>query len=86
MHQIIQNPLYRRKVTHSQTLNENDAEIFNCKFDPEDRYLAAGCGDGIIRIFNMDSGKVAFRLAGQPGVTHEKMKDEMPITGLRWRP
>ena len=69
---------------HKVTLGESTSEVFCCKFDPEDRYLACGYGDGIIRVFNLETGKTAFNLSGN-AVSHAFL-DEMPVTGLRWRP
>lgn len=60
------------------TVGESQSEVFCAKFDPEDRYVACGYGDGVVRIFNLETGKLSFSLSG--GI------DEMPVTGLRWRP
>ena len=60
------------------TVGESSSEVFCAKFDPEDRYVACGYGDGVIRIFNLETGKMSFSLTS--GI------EEMPITGLRWRP
>ena len=35
------------------TLGDSASEVFCCKFDPEERYIACGYGDGVIRIFNL---------------------------------
>ena len=66
------------------TLHDTDGEIFSVRFDPEDRYLACGYGDGAVRVFNLDTGKLAFNLTGN-AISHN-IFDEMPVTGLRWRP
>ena len=66
------------------TVGESSAEVFCAKFDPEDRYLACGYGDGIVRIFNMETAKLAFQLSGQLAIAGSI--DDMPITALRWRP
>lgn len=68
-------------MSHRWTLGEEGSEVFSCKYDPEDRYLACGYGDGIIRIYNMETRKISFNLA-----THAVMHDERPITGIKWRP
>lgn len=44
-----------RKVKHLMTIGDSDASVFSCKFDASDKYLAAGYGDGITRIYNVDS-------------------------------
>ena len=66
------------------TLGDSSSEVFCAKFDPEDRYIACGYGDGVIRIYNLETGKMSFNLSGNVAV-HGHM-DEMPVTGLRWRP
>ena len=66
------------------TLGDSSSEVFCAKFDPEDRYIACGYGDGIIRIFNLETGKMAFNLSGN--MTLSGSLDDMPVTGLRWRP
>jgi len=64
------------------TLGDNDSEIFCCRFDKDDKYVACGCADGKIKIFNLETGKMAFLLANPKLDTFEVM----PITALRWRP
>lgn len=66
------------------TVGESAAEVFCSKFDPEDRYIACGYGDGAVRVFNIETGKMSFLLAGNSVVT--SFLEEMPVTGLRWRP
>ncbi len=78
---ITQSKVGKRKIEHRMTVGDSESEIFCCRLDPEDRYAACGYGDGVIRIFNMETGKLAFQLSGQSG-----FHDEMPITSLRWRP
>jgi WD40 repeat protein len=63
------------------TVGESNSEVFCAKFDPEDKYIACGYGDGVIRIFNLETGKVSFHLMGGGGAN-----DEITVTGLRWRP
>ena len=73
-----------RKVHHRMLLGDGSIDMYCVRFDPQDRYLAAGCGDGTIRIFNIMSGKLAYCLnQGQmrPGDDHK-----MPTTSVRWRP
>jgi WD40 repeat protein len=65
-------------------VGDSSSEVFCAKFDPEDRYIACGYGDGVIRVFNLETGKLAFNLAS--GAGSSSFLDEMPVTGLRWRP
>jgi WD40 repeat protein len=62
------------------TIGDGESEAFCMKFDPEDKYLACGYGDGMTRIYNSDTGKLSYTLSGLAG------NDEMPITCLNWRP
>lgn len=67
------------------TVGDSNSEVFCAKFDPEDKYLACGFGDGAIRIYNMISGKLAYTLCGNVS-SSGIMADDMPVCGLRWRP
>mmetsp|Transcript_6903 Transcript_6903/g.8417 ORF Transcript_6903/g.8417 Transcript_6903/m.8417 type:complete len:389 (+) Transcript_6903:75-1241(+) len=55
-----------------------EAEVFCVRFSPDSKYIAAGCGDGSVRIFNPE-GKLSYLLnAGSA--------DELPTTAIRFRP
>jgi len=69
-----------RQVKHLMTIGDSDSSVFCAKFDPNDKYLAAGYGDGITRIYNMETQKLAFTLYGIGG------NEEMPVADLAWRP
>ena len=75
-----------RRVTHRMTFGDSNSEVFCTRFDPEDRYIACGYGDGIVRIYNMETGKLAFSLGGQVHYHGGHILEEMPVTGIRWRP
>lgn len=62
------------------TVGDGSTECFSMKFDQDDKYLAVGCGDGMTRIYNNDSGKLAYTLSTLSA------DDDMPITGVLWRP
>ena len=68
------------------TFGDSNSEVFCTKFDPEDRYIACGYGDGIIRIYNLETGKLAFNLGGYITYSGGHILEEMPVTGIRWRP
>jgi len=34
------------------------------RFSPDGKFLAAGCGDGAIRVFNTTNGALAYNLQG----------------------
>ena len=42
------------------TLGDSSSEVFCVKYDPEDKYLAAGYGDGAVRVYNLETGKLSF--------------------------
>jgi len=46
------------------------------RFDPNDKYIAAGQGDGSIKIFNVFTGKQSYTL-------NSNMEEPMPITQIR---
>ena len=70
------------RVEHMVTLMDSEDEVFWLKYDPTDKYIACGCADGAIRVFNIHTGKMAFLLP------NPKKYDDflMPVTWLRWRP
>ena len=74
----------QRRFTHKLTLGDSESEVFSCRFDPTDKYLACGFGDGAIRIYNTQTAKTAFTLCSH--LDMNGMSDDMPVTALRWRP
>lgn len=60
-------------------LGDSKREVFSIRFDPHDKHIAAGCGDGTIRIYHLGSQKETYLL---------KSTSEEPsaITTIRWRP
>jgi WD40 repeat protein len=67
------------KISHKYTLGSLDTQTFCVRYDPQDKYIAQGCGDGSIRIFNVFTGKQSFCL-------NDNMDTPMPTTQVRWRP
>mmetsp|Transcript_25713 Transcript_25713/g.33230 ORF Transcript_25713/g.33230 Transcript_25713/m.33230 type:complete len:402 (+) Transcript_25713:112-1317(+) len=67
------------RLVPSITISENNAEVFAVQFSPDGRFLAAGCGDGAIRVFNTGTGRLAYNL--QTG-----SQQALPVTCLRFRP
>lgn len=68
-----------KKVSPKFIVNDAEQEIFSVRFSPDDQYLAAACGNGSIRVYNVATGKRAFLLNDTP-------EDKLPTTQLRWRP
>ena len=58
--------------------SDDDAEAFCVRFSSDDTLLAAGCGDGVVRVFHVDGGRLAYRL--------EACAAGLPTTALRFRP
>ena len=61
-------------ITHS----DEDAEAFCVRFSPDDTLLAAGCGDGVVRVFHTEDGRLAYKL--------EACASGLPTTAVRFRP
>ena len=45
------------RISKKYILGDVAMETFCVRFDPNDKYIAAGCGDGSIKIFNVFTGK-----------------------------
>jgi COMPASS component SWD3 len=67
------------KLVPRITISHNSSEVFSVRFDPEGKYIAAGGGDGAIRVFNSLTGGLAYNLQGGSNVT-------LPTTSVRFRP
>ena len=50
------------KLVPRITISENSSEVFCIRFSPDGKHLAAGCGDGSIRVFDASNGNVAFNV------------------------
>ena len=49
--------LYDHRKFHIRlTISDNSSEVFCCEFSADGFFLAAGCGDGAIRVFNSQVG------------------------------
>ena len=44
------------------TISDNTSEVFCCEFSADGMFLAAGCGDGAIRVFNAQVRHISFVL------------------------
>jgi len=72
-------PTSRRKLKPGLTISNLAAEVFSVRFSPDGRYLAAGCGDGAIRIFNAKTGTASAQLTSSTAAG-------LPTTVIRFRP
>jgi len=64
----------------SAVYEDEDAEVFCVRWSPDDTMLAAGCGDGVVRVFNADGGKLSYVLE------RDAWRPRLPTTCLRFRP
>lgn len=67
------------KLVPRITISGNTSEIFCVKFSPDGNFIAAGCGDGAIRVFNAQSGALAYNLQGGSNIA-------LPTTAIKFRP
>lgn len=67
------------KLVPRVTISHNSSEIFTVRFSPDGNFLASGCADGAIRVFNVSNGKVAYNVEGGSSVA-------LPTTCIRFRP
>ena len=79
--------------TSSSSSSSQSTEIFCLTWSPDSRFLAAGCGDGSIRVFNASTGKIAYLLRSAATVglgagesTGRGVDENLPITCIRFRP
>ena len=77
-HQIKLIPNSTINVTHDFTEGEPNTKIYSLKFDKQDKYIAAACENGEVRVYNVKAKKLAYTLKStKPGV---------PFSYVRWRP
>lgn len=67
------------KISLKYTLGDTNTPTFCVRFDQQDKYVAAGRGNGSISIFNILTGKLSYAI-------NENMEDAKPTTSVRWRP
>ena len=60
-------------------LGDTSQATFSIRFDHNDKYLAAGCQDGTIKIYNIFTGKQSY-------ILNQGMEVPMPVTNIKWRP
>ena len=72
-------PSFRHRTSiYVDAADDQPPEIFSTTFSPDSRYLAAGCGDGTLRVWTT-SGQLKWRF--NPVVV-----DALPVTCVRFRP
>ncbi|CAG9317321.1 unnamed protein product [Blepharisma stoltei] len=75
-----------RKVYSKGFVGDGSTGIQCVRFDPLDRFLAAGCEDGTIRIFSMRNSKLVYMLNQQRRETQGNEEEKVTSTCIRWRP
>jgi WD40 repeat protein len=67
------------RVSPSVTISDNTSEVFTVRFSPDSKLLAAGCGDGAIRVFSATDGRLVYVLQAGSSTS-------LPTTAIRFRP
>ncbi|CAI2373157.1 unnamed protein product [Moneuplotes crassus] len=77
-----------RNLTHKFTLEESKQSITSIKFDPGNKYMAAGLCDGSIEIYNLFTGELSYELnkPDEQDMFSTFLEIRYPITSMRWRP
>lgn len=58
------------------TVGEENNCIYTIRFDPEDKYLAAGCSDGTLRVYNLFSGNISYFMTNNRYVKNPLIPEE----------
>lgn len=67
-------------VSFEKLLGDSSAEVFTVRWNLEDNLLAAGMGDGTVRVYNPASGSLVSNYITRQGELQH------PVTSLRFRP
>ena len=54
--------LSQKKIVAHLDISDNPSEVFVSKFSPDGTLLAAGCGDGAVRVFDAETGRLNYNL------------------------
>jgi len=69
-----------KRLVPLYTISDNVQEVFTSKFSPDGKLLAAGCADGVVRVYNTSNGRLAYELQNKSG------SEALPVTGIKFRP
>jgi len=61
------------------SITDCPSEVFCVKHSPDGKLLAAGCGDGAIRVYSVATGKLTYNL-------NVESMTQLPTTAIRFRP
>ena len=74
-----------RKLFGKGVVGDGRSAVQSVRFDPQDKYLAVGCEDGSIKIFNAINNKLVYTLNQRRSESSEE-EQKRPSTCIRWRP
>jgi WD40 repeat protein len=72
-------PSNRYRINQRVTISHNTSEVFCTRYSPDGNFIAVGCGDSSIRIFNTKTGESIHILQSGSSVS-------LPTTCIRFRP
>ena len=49
-----------KRIVPYLDISDNPGEVFVTRFSPDGNLLAAGCGDGAVRVFNTETGRLNY--------------------------
>eukprot|EP00605_Chrysophyceae_sp_TOSAG23-4_P001999 GSChrysophyteH1.ASY1.ANO1.2213.1 assembled CDS len=61
------------------TISDCPSEVYCVKYSPDGTLLAAGCGDGAVRVYDARSGELRYNL-------NVENVNQLPTTSIRFRP
>jgi len=67
--------------TVKNVITDNAADVFSLQFSPDNNLLLLGCGDGYLRVFNAQNGRLMYTWN-----TGMNKGINLPITCVRFRP
>ena len=82
---VLQPNNVNRKMYPKGIIGESGSAVQSVRFDPQDKYLAIGCEDGSIKIFNVSNSKLVYTL-NQKKSDSSGEEEKRPSTCIRWRP
>lgn len=66
-------------LRHKMTISDCPSEVYCVKYSPDGTLLAAGCGDGAVRVYDARSGELRYNL-------NVENVNQLPTTSIRFRP
>lgn len=84
--QVLQPNNVNRKMYPKGIIGDGLSAVQSVRFDPQDKYLAAGCEDGSIKIYNATNSKLVYILNQRRVDKNSEEEQKRPSTCIRWRP